>query len=299
MLHIPTYILLALLYGIVFGCTNSAKTNKESYSINGTPSVLIPCIDTLLVENSGIIVWDNLFWTINDSGGKNEIYGFDRSFGKIRRIVTIANAVNIDWEDIAQDEKYIYIAETGNNLGVRTDLQILKIEKKKISRQPFSTVEAEKICISYADQSSFLPLVGKHRFDCEALFEYRGNLYVFTKDWVKFNTKVYQFPSSPGKYKISPIDSFDVQGLITGADIMNDGRFALIGYRNFHSFIWTFEKSESHFFGNPHLIDLGMLVNAQTEGICFGAKQEIYFSCEKTENYLPQIWQILPKQSAK
>lgn len=34
----------------------------------------------------------------------------------------------MDWEDIAQDNEYIYIAETGNNLGMRTDLKILMLE---------------------------------------------------------------------------------------------------------------------------------------------------------------------------
>jgi hypothetical protein len=125
---------------------------------------------------------------------------------------------------------------------------------------------------------------------------YNDSFFVFTKDWVKNITKVYGLPTKPGDYIVSPIDSFNVNGLITGADILPNGKFALVGYLNFRSFIWTFHKTRSEFFSDPRFIDLGMLVNAQTEGICFTAEEDLFFSCEKTENYNQQIWKIGKKQ---
>src|SRR3954451_24152951 len=66
-------------------------------------------------ESSGLIWWDNQLWTHTDSGGKPDLYAVDKSTGKVLKIVTITNATNVDWEDIAQDDDYIYIGDFGNN----------------------------------------------------------------------------------------------------------------------------------------------------------------------------------------
>ena len=47
--------------------------------------------------------------------------------GEIKYKRKISSAKNKDWEDITRDDKYIYIADMGNNFNNRKDLKIYKI----------------------------------------------------------------------------------------------------------------------------------------------------------------------------
>ena len=62
-----------------------------------------------VAESSGAIFFNGKLITHNDSGNENRLYEVDTISGAITRTVTITNAENKDWEDIAQDEEYIYI----------------------------------------------------------------------------------------------------------------------------------------------------------------------------------------------
>ena len=289
-------------YSLILICTllscNYKDKNTKDIKGNKTfaPESYIKILDNSLHQNSGLILWNKHFWTFNDSGGKNEIYGLDFITGKILYTVQIVNAVNVDWEDIAQDQDFIYIADTGNNYGNRHHQKIYRIRKNDINSETVQTVKAQSITFQFADQVNFTHAHHHSEYDCEALFAFNDSLFVFTKDWIHFITKVYGFPAKIGSYSVLPIDSFNVKGLITGADILPNGKFALIGYMNFHPFIWMFQKTPSNFFSNPRFISLGKLLNAQTEGICFSPKGDLFISNEKTENYKSQIWKINRKK---
>jgi hypothetical protein len=296
-MRLSYFLLFAIILVLLTSCklkTSSIDSASNQDSI--VPETYITCLDTILVENSGLILWNDHFWTFNDSGGKNEIYGLDFKTGKVLFTVQIANATNIDWEDIAQDKKYLYIAETGNNAGARHDQKIYRVRKKDITSNPFQSVFADSITFHFADQVDFTPSFRLTRYDCECLIFFNDSLFVFTKDWLRFSTKVYGFPAKCGEYSVFPIDSFNVNGLITGADILPSGKFALIGYKNFHSLMWIFQKTRSEFFSNPRFLNLEMLENAQTEGVCFSSTGDLFFSCEQTGNYNQQIWKIGEKQ---
>ena len=49
---------------------------------------------------------------------------------KILQTISVQKAKNVDWEDIAQDGKYIFIADVGNNYGKREKLTIYKVAKE-------------------------------------------------------------------------------------------------------------------------------------------------------------------------
>lgn len=287
------YALLFVLIPLLIAC-NSKKSNNNTITVSKTilPEKYIGPLDTILNESSGLIIWNNHFWSFNDSGGKNELYGVGPKSGTVRVTLVLTNARNIDWEDIAQDKNYIYVAETGNNAGTRHNFSIYRIPKKMITNELNQSIEVDSIIFHFADQKDFTPAFRKTPYDCEALICYHDSLYVFTKDWINFKTKVYGFPAKIGNYYAFPIDSFNTNGLITGADILPDGRFALIGYQNYHTFAWLFEKKKFNFFSNPRFIDMSMLENAQTEGICFSKTEDLYISCEQTLNYPQQIWKI-------
>lgn len=290
-------LLLFIALPVLIAChSKKHKTHSKNNSESFIPHSYIKELDSSLHESSGLLIWKNLFWTFNDSGGKNELYGLDFKTGKILITLQIANARNVDWEDIAQDKRFIYISETGNNGGDRNDLKVYRIRKKEISKEKDQTIFADSIQFRFADQTDFTPAFRHTRYDCEALISFNDSLFVFTKDWKEDITKAYGFPAVPGNYAVMPIDSFNCNGLITGADILPTGDYALIGYKNYHSFIWRFNKEQNNFFGYPEFIDLGMLEDAQTEGICFSRRREIFICCEQTEHYKQQIWKIVKKQ---
>ncbi len=94
----------------------------------------IRLIDSLcpqLDENSGLILLNDNFLTLNDSGGDPKIYVIDTVSGCINRTVVVANVVNHDWEALTMDTDYIYIGDFGNNSGTRTNLQMLDSSHKR------------------------------------------------------------------------------------------------------------------------------------------------------------------------
>jgi hypothetical protein len=302
-------ILLVLIQLMVFiSCNNQDKNNSEiSESIENPLSSqihfqqFIPQMDPSLNENSGLIFYNNLIWTFNDSGGENKIFGIDLS-GNIKKEIELSGAVNVDWEDIAQDKIYIYVGDFGNNNGARKNLKIYRINKKDIDQNPKQEIDWEIIQFEYANQKSFgyPPLTTP--FDCEAIAELNDTLFLFSKDWEKLKTTVYKIPKNEGYFKINPVDSFDVNGLITGADISPDRKkLALIGYNNFKPLLWIFtEISPQNIFGGAnHYFEFDSLQYAQTEGICFLGNDTLLVSCEQTPAFDHQVFLIDLKNQNK
>ncbi|MGY8913934.1 MAG: T9SS type A sorting domain-containing protein, partial [Flavobacteriales bacterium] len=118
-------------------------------------------------ETSGLIFYNNKIVTHNDSGNTAQLFELDTVSLQITRTITISNAVNIDWEDIAQDDTYIYIGEIGNNNGSRRDLAVYRILKTEYDKS--NSVEAEIIEFSYIDQTDYTPSANSD-WDAEALF---------------------------------------------------------------------------------------------------------------------------------
>src|SRR5665647_3174356 len=82
-----------------------------------------------LTETSGLISWNNQIWTHNDGDDIN-IYALDSTSGTIIKSYPINGTTNTDWEEISQDDDFVYIGDFGNNSnGNRTDLKIVRIAK--------------------------------------------------------------------------------------------------------------------------------------------------------------------------
>jgi hypothetical protein len=232
------------------GCTDPYAKNYDSTAKYNNGSCLYPLtqvypglrgsFSSIISESSGLVFTDGKLWTHDDSGNPAEFFSVDTATGKTLQTVNIDNYPNTDWEDITADSAYIYIEDAGNNNGTRTDLKILKIKKSDINNDAIVHVKAEAISFSYTDQTSFVQS-STHNFDCESLISIGDTLYIFTKDRGDLNTRVYKLPKVPGTYKVSPYTSYNVSGLITGADYDPVKKeIALIGYYKGHynSFIW-------------------------------------------------------------
>jgi hypothetical protein len=294
-------ILILLLVLLSVSCGFSSKNNSTEQvnsnavkTITVAPQSFIKKLPGKLAENSGIIFYDNLFWTINDSGGKNKIFAFNFE-GKIEKEIEIEGATNIDWEDIAHDKKFIYVGDFGNNRGNRCNQTIYKIEKKKIGKKAKQKVKSKKIEFNFENQTNFTLRSKATSFDCEAVVEYNKSLYIFTKDWVNRTTTVYRIPRKKGEYSVQPIDTFNVNGLITGADISPDKtKLALVGYKDYKPIMWLFSNfTKENFWGDKQLhFEMDPIFDAQTEGVCFFGNDTILISCEATKTFRQQVFLI-------
>jgi len=211
----------------------------------------VVALNSALHESSGLIYLDQKLITHNDSGGEAALYEIDTLTGDIAREVIIANANNMDWEDICHDSNYIYIGDFGNNSGSRTNLKIYRLSIASYLTSSNDTVYVDTIQFSYADQIDFTPSSFTTNFDAEALISFQDSLYIFTKNWGDYRTNVYALSKQPGNYSISRIDSLDAQGLITGGTYNADSnKIVLSGYTITDPFIVELSQFSGNLFSN-------------------------------------------------
>jgi len=279
------------------GCTDPLASNYDMNAINNdgscqyaTTNYLLNLVGTLemeVQETSGLLFVEDQLWTHGDSGNENKLYQLDTITGAIIKDVKIANAENADWEDITQDDQYIYVGDFGNNDGARTDLKIYRILKSGLS---LDVVNADIINFEYEDQTEFIPNWNNNDFDCESIIYRDNNLHVFSKNWVDNKTRHYTIPATLGNHVAQLQSTFDVGGLITGADINEDGVLAMIGYtEGGANFMWLFsDYNQTDFFtGNKRRIELGSaIINSQTEAIVFKDNMNGFVSGE-SQSFLP------------
>jgi len=246
-----------------------------------------------LEESSGLIFYNNKLISHNDSGNNPNLYELDTITGTIDRTIIISNATNIDWEDIDQDDTYIYIGDFGNNNGNRTDLKIYRIEKT--SYQSNTTVMADVINFSYDDQTDFTTN-NQTNFNAEAMVVYNGNILIFTKNNGDFKTNAYIFPKTVGTHTATKIDTYDVQGLVTGATYNeSDTSFLLTGYSNLlQPFLVYIDGAvgNSIFGGNVVKTDITSLIGqgSQLEGITDLGNERYFLSREKIQSFTPKVY---------
>ena len=238
-------------------------------------------------ETSGLIFVNGKIITHNDSGGDAKLYEIDNDTGLITRIVTVNNAVNIDWEALAQDDTHIYVADIGNNSGNRQDLTIYKILKNDYLNS--TSVTAEVITYTYQDQSDFSSQPNNTNFDAEAIAIYQNKIFIFTKNWVDNKTNLYSIPVSVGDHIAQKVSTYDVAGLITDANYNPaDDSFMLTGYDTtltpFLVYIDSNRASGDNVFsGNPQKISLTQELGPgnQVEGVTNYTSTEYYISRER------------------
>ncbi|AEA43668.1 hypothetical protein [Fluviicola taffensis] len=256
-------LLLATLFLVAATVQKTTRLSKDLKEISG----LVFANDTTLIAH-------------NDGGNDPELFVLNLD-GSIRHKVTITNAENEDFEDIALDSKgNLYIGDFGNNNNKRTDLKILKVSLQKVLDN--QDVEAKFIEFSYPEQTTFPPTLKEKYFDCEAMSFYNDSLYLFTKCRTEpFDGKcfVYTLPTNPGTYKankkyyliIGKRDWF--RDAITGADI-RENKLVLLTYNRIivHSFENGRPKYESH---NT------LLPITQKEAIAIHSSGRIYVADER------------------
>lgn len=239
-------------------------------------------------ETSGLIKLDNRLWTLNDSGGKAALYQIDERNGRILKTLTIKNARNYDWEDIAYDDTYVYIGDVGNNRGNRKDLKVYKIPRASLRTQ--KSVRAEIISFSYNDQKDFRSRPHKHNYDCEAMIAHNGKLYLFSKNWGNQKTRLYELSTNVGKHKARYISTFNIQGMVTGASINKELNILLLTtyskLLNVNVWALTNHDNRNFFNGDAKKLNLTSPIQGQIEGITFKSNYKAYLSSEAFTKYI-------------
>lgn len=244
----------------------------------------VTTLDPIVFETSGLLWLDGRLITHNDSGGGPYLYEIDTASGDVVRTVTIANASNVDWEDIAMDDEYIYVGDIGNNSGTREDLKIYKIAISDYLTTPDDIVYCDTIKFNYSDQIDFEPATYTTNYDGEALIAYNDSLYIFTKKWGDYKTNIYSLSKNPGDYSIEIIDEINVEGLITGADYdPAKQEILLTGYTLTTPFLYFIKGFIGNDFsgGNQIRLTPGFEGSIQIEGVTVLGNHQFLVSSEE------------------
>jgi hypothetical protein len=281
-MHIKFKIIYLLPVFLFFtSCSYTFYQAKCAYPIPGSIQKIAVLPDSLY-ETSGLAKRRDTFLSFNDSGGKPALYSFKKG-GPILQQTIIENASNTDWEDIAYDGLYYYIADVGNNFGTRDTLVVYKVNAGELAGADIFH-SGEQITFSYEEEVNRTER-GWYSHDCEALFYFNDSLYLFAKDWVTMDTRIYVMPAKAGHYNLSSRVVYSVNALITGADINPvNNEVVLVGYKK-----TTMPVLIKYQYANdPAIIKCGgkarkypRLLGTQFEGVCYDEDGRIVLSSEK------------------
>ena len=287
MKHIAILLSTLLLFS---ACSEDEKKKilDAVQNINIKNNEKVPTVTGLsanLKESSGLAFVDGTLWTHNDSGGEAKLYAVDQTNGNVIKTVTVSNASNVDWEDLAVSKTHLFIGDFGNNRGTRKDLKIYKIKLDDLKTK--TVVDAEIIKFSYASQTTFTAN-SKTNYDCEAFIAYSGKLYLFSKNYGNEQTDMYVIPMNAGVEVAEKVSNFNTNALVTGASIDSDNKvLALIGYglkglSKGTPKTWIFsEFTDVDFFkGKQKKFSWGKPAKAQIEGVTHMGKGKLYISSE-------------------
>ena len=271
MLKIKIFIFLSLIKNSIAPCTRDKRTNEFEKPNNHYSIEKIAKLPSVINESSGVVmINDSTFWTLNDGGGKPELYKVDLK-GNLLSKTEIPNSSNIDWEEITTDAKgIVYIGDFGNNNNNRKNLRIYKYNP--------ILCKTDTISFSYLDQFSFPPEKARMNFDCEAMFHHNDSLYLVSKNRGDKTVRFYKISDKPGTYEISPFYKTFISSMITGATMDNDHKkIALLSYGK----IYFFDiKTQNSTVLQPCSC-MGFARNAQAEGIAYLKKNSLLITNEQ------------------
>jgi hypothetical protein len=265
-------------------------------------------------EVSGMVKsrrYPDVYWVHNDSDDIPRLFALDKQ-GKVIisdylapsyygekpetdkkswRGHNIHLASNIDWEDIAIDEDFLYISDMGNNGNVRRDLGVYVLFEPN-PKGVFETRILKYMPIVYPEQKQFP--ANQWHFDSEALFISEGKLYFLTKH--RKQGKFDEFESGTNLYRLDTeftdqanilqkVDSNDNIAVVTGADLSPDGsKLAILTYIG----IWIFDRPEQGdqwLQQKSRLLKLDPEVTQKVEAICWDDGQTLMIANEQRDWY--------------
>ena len=239
-------------------------------------------------EHSGIVKsrnWPDLFWMHNDSGDEPRIYPVHRN-GQVEKSerepenpgVTIAGAINVDWEDITVDDRgRVIVADVGNNRNDRRDMVLYIVpEPAPLAER---TTFVKRLFFRYPGQNEFPAPKDDFNYDCEAIFTIGDAIYLCSKHRSDTLTKLYRLdPNSNEEVQTAElVDSFDILDQATGADATPDGKRIVI---NTYEDLWLFDVTDpEHPLSGP-VKRLSFENDDDVEAVCFADDETLIIGAE-------------------
>ncbi len=248
-----------------------------------------------LQEASGILCLGGATWVCLDSGNPNRLYQVDTTSGQVLRELELANASNVDWEEVTADAQWAYVGDIGNNAGMRTDLRIYRFPLETLTGTA-NTVVVDTIRFQYADQDTFTPLIDGTNWDAEAFIAFDDSLFLFTKNWVDEHTHLYVLPAEPGVQVAVRRAVFNAQGLVTGAardPLLGD--IVLLGHTrdDMQPFIWSLRAPGGHdLFSGANTLHPLTVGSMQAEGVALLADGRAVLANEGTLDHAQALWTL-------
>ncbi len=263
---------LALVGVLVYGCGSWGERQGQANRITQ-----IGRFDHKAIrESSGIIASrkrPGVFWTHNDQGNKAAIYAITRD-GELLATFTF-EVRNDDWEDIAVDDAgHLYIAATGNNDGLRKQVNVLRVDEPEVKSGKGKLDVQRTWKLTYPEKP----------FDAEALFIHKGHGYLISKHENGKAAQIYRFPldEERDEHVLEQVCMLPVHAPVTAADISADGsRLAVLSEAALLVFpidgdvASAAERKPAAYRGVPK----------QAEGCCFMA-EGILITAESRQLYL-------------
>jgi hypothetical protein len=251
-----------------------------------------------LEEVSGIEWVNNSLWTIEDSGNENKLYRLDAN-GAIAHTISITDATNVDWEDLASDQEgNIYIGDFGNNDNLRQDLCIYKIGKESLANS--ETTVVAKTSFSYPEQTAFPPVATERFYDVEALIVYQNHFYLFTKNRSTNSdgsVSLYKIPNQPGTQpatllgKFTSCPDFNTCAITAAAISPDQQKVAILS----HDKVWVFEDFTNDKFYEGKKTRMSLNHYSQKEGMTFINNSVLYIADEKVKKSGGRVYEfVLP-----
>ena len=275
-----------------------AKAQEESTA--SRTSIYNPQLKALLPtevsETSGLFFHNGRLWTHNDSGGKPILYALDTTTFEVVQRITLAQVKNKDWEEVCTDGESVFVGDFGNNKGSRKNLRIFTFPLSALPAEGDTIIQVDSILFRFADQTNFEKRKHEHDYDCEAMFATDNCLYLLSKGWATGTTRLYRLPKTPGKHMAEVVNSFDSQGLITGADYDRESRtLVVVGYvknvwKPFMYIIFDFDEHGEKL--TNHRFEMSQLAGGQTEGICFFDDGQCYVSAETSPTMSSRVFVV-------
>ena len=202
-----------------------------------------------LTESSGVVAsrqFPGVFWTHNDGGGpkKQSLFAITRE-GKSLADFFLTEVLLDDWEDIAiDDEKHLYVADTGNNDAKRHELAVHQIDEPDPQGKGGFVRPLRSWRLHFP----------KAPFDCESLFVWQGYGYVVSKVFDDARAQIYRFPlANTGKpLTLELVATTKIESPVTGADISPDGKLLALVAKS-AAFVYRIDGDVSKVIkGKPH-----------------------------------------------
>lgn len=234
--------------------TTAPATQPGFEQIGHIDSPLIP-------ESSGLVMsqqFPGTFWTQNDSGNPSQVFAITRE-GKLQAAFSI-DAPNLDWEDIAIDSaNRIYLADIGNNLRNRSQIQIYRIAEPDPKSPTHSVIKPDRIWrLTYPERP----------FDAESLCLLGDNGYIISKRFDAGEAGVYQFSlnQSAEPKDLVQIGTLPLRIPVTAADISLDKRFLAVMTVAGPS---VYEIDGDMTRAGKKLVSQAIFLDPQVEAVCF------------------------------